>query len=173
MERFREYVPGILRHPVGGGLATIAIIAVVILFVGTDILSDDFLEDVDRQEAPIVNPADPLQHLLDVAGKTNSVDFVVVDDEGVYQGMVTGQDVRTALLQPEAVSLLVVGELLRSGVPTVTRRDSLDQVLDSFARSDVDSLPVACPDDPTRIEGLVTRQAVMRRYQEELDRQTT
>ncbi len=51
MERFRGYVPGIFRHPVGGGLAAIAIIAVVILFVGTEILSNDFLEGVDRQQS--------------------------------------------------------------------------------------------------------------------------
>jgi len=45
-------------------------------------------------------------------------------------------------------------------------------VLDKFARSDAESLPLPSPTDPTRIEGLVTRQAVMRRYPEELDRQT-
>jgi hypothetical protein len=36
----------------------------------------------------------------------------------------------------------------------------------------VESLPMASPTDSTRVEGLITRQAVTRRYQEELDRQT-
>ena len=44
-------------------------------------------------------------------------------------------------------------------------------MLDKFARNDLESLPVAGVDEDTRIEGLITRQAVMRRYQEELDRQ--
>ncbi len=130
-------------------------------------------EDVERKTAQTVHPEDPLQTLISIAGETGAVDFVVVDEQGVYQGMVTGQDVRTALLQPEAVSLLLVGELLRSGVPTVTARETLDVVLDKFARSDVESLPIEDPADGTRVEWLLTRQAVMRRYQEELDRQTT
>ena len=129
------------------------------------------VDDVERLSAQFVHPEDPLQRLIEVAGQTDAVDFVVVDEQGVYQGMVTGQDVRTALLQPEAVSLLVVGELLRSGVPTVTADETLDAVLDKFARSDVESLPVASPTDSSCVEGLITRQAVMRRYQQELDRQ--
>ena len=129
------------------------------------------VDDVERQAAQLVHPHEPLQTLIDLASETDAADFVVVDNQEVYQGMVTAQDIRVALLQPEAVSLLVVGELLRSGVPTVSGQETLDLVLDKFARSDVESLPVATAKDNTHIEGLVTRQAVMRRYQEELDRQ--
>ena len=129
------------------------------------------VDDVEHLPVPFVHPEDPLQNLLDLAGETEATDFVVVDEQAIYQGMVIGQDVRAALLEPEAVSLLVVGELVRSGVPTVSEHETLDVVLDKFARSEVQSLPVASPADDTRIEGLITRQAVMRRYQEELDRQ--
>ncbi len=129
------------------------------------------VDDVGRQQAPLVHPEDPLQTLIDIAGETEATDFVVVDEQSEYQGMVTGQDVRAALLQPEAVSLLLIGELVRSGVPTVQTDDTLDMVLDKFARCDVESLPIAGKADGTHIEGLITRQAVMRRYQEELDRQ--
>ena len=85
--------------------------------------------------------------------------------------MVVGQDVRTALLQPESVSLLLVGELLRPGVPALRPDETLDVVLDKFAHNDVSSLPVCHPDDGQLVTRLVTRQAVMRRYHEELDRQ--
>jgi len=130
------------------------------------------VEDVALKEAQFVHAEEPLQRLIDVAGETDAVDFIVVDEQEAYQGMVTGQDVRTALLQPEAVSLLVIGELARSTVPTVGPRETLDVVLDMFARSDVESLPVSDPNDNTRVVGLITRQAVMRSYQEELDRQS-
>lgn len=130
------------------------------------------VDDVEKQTPPTVQADDPLQTLLDVAARTDAIDFAVVDDQGVYQGMITGRDVRSALLQPEAVSLLLVGELLRAGVPTVTGSETLDEVLDKFARSDVESLPVMGSEERTTIEGLVTRQAVMRRYHDELDRQT-
>jgi CIC family chloride channel protein len=95
----------------------------------------------------------------------------VVDNEAVYQGLVVAEDIKTALLQPEAVPLLLVGELLRPGVPTVRPDETLDSVLDKFSRNHVQSLPVCARDDSTRIEGLITRHGVMSRYQQELDRQ--
>ena len=128
--------------------------------------------DLEQQTAQFVHADDPLQTLIDLAGETDATDFVVVDEQSAYQGMVVGSDVRTALLQPEAVLLLVVGELVRSNVPTVSPHQTLDVVLDKFARSDTASLPVCVSEAGTDITGLITRQAVMRRYHEELDRQT-
>ncbi|MGD2110262.1 MAG: chloride channel protein, partial [Phycisphaerae bacterium] len=100
------------------------------------------VEDVTHEAAQLVHAEDPLQRLIQIAGDTGAVDFVVVDDGGAYLGMVTGQDIRIALLQPEAVSLLIVGELVRGGIPTVAPHETLDIVLDRFARNDVESLPV-------------------------------
>ena len=129
------------------------------------------VEEVERRPAPFVHPEDPLQSLIEVAGQTDATDFVVVDEQGAYLGMVTGRDIHTALLQPEAVSLLVVSELMHPGVPAVTLRDTLDLVLDRFARSHIESMPIASSTDRTCIIGLITRQAVMERYHEELERQ--
>jgi len=129
------------------------------------------VDEVEHLPVQFFLPADPLQKLIDQAADTEAVDFVVVDEHGVYQGMVPGKDIRTALLEPEAVSLLLVGELLRPGVPTVAPRETLDVVLDRFAHHDVDSLPLASADDQTRVIGLLSRQAVIQRYQAELERQ--
>ena len=127
------------------------------------------VDDVQCRQPTLVHAEDPLQRVIELASQTDAVDFVVVDGDGAYQGMVTGQDIRTALLEPEAVSLLVVAELTRAGVPTVNPYETIDVVLDKFARSDLESLPVANEQDPTHIDRLITRQAVMRRYHEELD----
>ena len=62
-------------------------------------------------------------------------------------------------------------ELVRSTIPTVSPTETLDSVLDKFARSDVDALPLTSPHNPEHIEGLITRQGVMNRYQQELDLQ--
>ena len=119
-----------------------------------------------------VHAEDPLQKLLQIADETDSLDFVVTDDDGNYIGLAVAYDIKTALLQPEAVPLLVVGELIRRGVPTVRPTETLDSVLDKFARCDVDALPLTTPHDARHVEGLITRQAVMSRYQQELDAQT-
>ncbi len=130
------------------------------------------VDDVEHQAAPIVHLHDPLQKLLDMAAETDAANFVVVDEDGDYQGLVIADDIKTALLQPEAVPLLLVEELLRSGVPTVNRKETLDSVLDKLARTHVPALAIGMDRDPSRVEGLITRQAVIDRYQEELAKQS-
>ncbi len=128
--------------------------------------------DVDKQPVPFVRADEPLRRLLDIASESTATDFVVVDAEGRYTGLVCSEDIKTSLFEPEAVDLLVVGELLRTAVAVVPPSETLDVVLDRFSKSDVESIPVCSPRDPTRIEGLVTRRDVIRRYRQELDRQS-
>jgi CBS domain-containing protein len=68
------------------------------------------------------------------------------------------------------VPLLLVGELLRPEIPTVSPHESLDSVLDKFSRTESAALPVTAPGDEEEITGLVTRQAVMATYREELNK---
>jgi CIC family chloride channel protein len=127
-------------------------------------------DQVTASPAVYVRPDEPLQKLLELATDNEVGDFVVVDENDQYRGLVVADDIRTALLQPEAVPLLVVGELIRTNVPVVRPTDTLDVVLDAFAHSDVNSLPLSTDADTTHAELLITLQNVMSRYQEELDR---
>ncbi len=127
-------------------------------------------DQVDILPAPIVHPEDPMQKLLSMAETTAAHDFVVVDDNEDFVGMVVADDIKTALLQPEAVPLLLVAELTRRGIPTVGPFETLDTVIDKFARSQVDSLPTVGPGADGKIQGLITRHAVMDRYHRELER---
>ncbi|MHC5111199.1 MAG: chloride channel protein [Planctomycetota bacterium] len=129
------------------------------------------VEDVEYSEVHFVNKNDPLQDLLDKASETDALDFVVVDEEdGSYVGMVTAKDIRVALLEPEAVFLLNVDELVRTDIPTAKPAETLDRLLDKLSRSDVESLPVSSPGDDSKVIGLVTRHSMIRRYQQEIDR---
>ena len=127
--------------------------------------------DVPKLTAQFIPLDVPLQELIDLAGRTNATDFVAIDEAGTYQGLVTGRDVQTALLAPEAVSLLLVSELVRESVPTVQGSETLDVVLDKFTRYDVESLPLAKPGDGAHIDGLITRRAALRVYHDELEKQ--
>ena len=119
--------------------------------------------------APAVRtfPGDPASRLLELAETAGSPDFVVTNLDGTYVGMVTGEDVRTALLEREALPLMVVAELVRAEIPTVGPDEPLDQVLDRFAIHDVASLPVV--DGERRVLGMVTRGRLMRTYRQALD----
>jgi prepilin-type processing-associated H-X9-DG protein len=54
--------------------------------------------------------------------------------------MVTGGDMRTALIDREAIPLLLVAELMRTDIPVVHADDALDTVMNKFATHDVTSL---------------------------------
>jgi CIC family chloride channel protein len=111
-----------------------------------------------------VGPEDPLQQLIRLAENYRVEDFVVVDANGSYAGMVTGQDLRTALIEREALPLLVVGEVMRTDLPTISPDESLDIVMGKFSTHDVSSLAVVSADGARKVEGLLTRSRLMARY---------
>lgn len=121
------------------------------------------VNDVPLNPAVIVTPNDPAQRLLELASDYAATDFVVCDEADQFVGMVVGEDLRTTFLQREAIPLMIVSELMRSSVPTVTGTETLDLVLDKFSRHDVASLPVV--DDKSHVRGVITRSRLMRQYQ--------
>ncbi|MEQ8316769.1 MAG: chloride channel protein [Phycisphaerales bacterium] len=119
-----------------------------------------------------VYASDPLSKIITLHAHSRVPDFVVVDSQGDYIGMVTGRDMRTALIDREAIPLLLVAELMRSDLPAVLTTDTLDVVLERFEDDDIASLPLLGPPDLTghrRPLGLVTRAAVLERYRRALE----
>eukprot|EP00752_Nemacystus_decipiens_P013539 g11997.t1 len=124
--------------------------------------------DVPRTQAVSVVPSDPAQRLIDLAAVHAVNDFVVCDESGRCAGMVVGDDVRTTLVQREAVPLMIVAELMRTDLPTVRPGDTLDIVLDMFAKHEVSSLPIV--DAGERVAGTITRSRLLSTYQQQLNR---
>lgn len=118
-----------------------------------------------------VYPSDPLAKLITLHAYHSVPDFVVVDQEGKYVGMVTGSDMRAALIDREAIPLLLVAELLRTDLPTVEAGEHLDTAMDKFARYDVSSLPLVDETNGSRVIGLLTRSKLLHRYHDALDEQ--
>lgn len=119
-----------------------------------------------------VYASDPLSKLITLHANSRVPDFVVVDASGDYMGMVTGRDMRTALIDREAIPLLLVAELMRTDLPAVFTSDTLDVVLERFEDEEVSSLALLGPPDVTghrRPLGLVTRAAVVERYRRALE----
>lgn len=122
-----------------------------------------------------VLPGDPLSRLLELQDVYQVADFVVVDAERRYLGVVTAQDLRTALIEREAIPYLLVEELMRSDLPTVAPDESLDRIVEKFARHDVASFALVEPaasGTGQRALGLITRARFMARYQQALRQPT-
>ena len=113
--------------------------------------------------------SDPLSKLITLHAYHHIPDFVVVEEgTGAYIGMVTAGDIRSALLDREAIPLLLVAEVMRTDMPVVQRDETLDTVLDKFARHEIASLAVMSPIDPTLPMAILSRTKVLTRYQQAL-----
>lgn len=116
-----------------------------------------------------VYASDPLSKLITLHAHHNVPDFPVVDAEGRYMGMVTGTDMRTALIDREAIPLLLVAELMRNDLPVIRPDEHLDTVMEKFTRDDVASLVLVDGFEGAKPIALVTRVKVMARYNAVLD----
>ncbi len=123
--------------------------------------------DVPLTPPVAVNPQDPAQRLIELAEDYAATDFVVCDDASRYVGMVCGEDLRTTLVQREAIPLMIVEELMRTNLPTCEAGETLDVVLDKFSQHDVASLAVL--DEEQRVRGVISRSRLMRQYHKLLD----
>lgn len=127
------------------------------------------VSDVAMTSAATVKPEEPLSVLFERRHSEHSADFVVTDHNGEYLGMVTAQEMRTALIEREAIPYLVVSEVMRRDLPTVSPEETLDRVLEKFSKHDVASLALVDDRTPTRqVLGLITRGRLMQRYQRAL-----
>ncbi|MGD0464605.1 MAG: CBS domain-containing protein, partial [Tepidisphaeraceae bacterium] len=99
---------------------------------------------------------------------TGAANFIVVDPDGSYRGMVVSDDIQMALLDREAIPLLVVDEMIRRDLPVVKHTDDLGTVLEAFSRHEVSHLPVTMNSRPNHVIGLISRAGLMRRYQQML-----
>ncbi|HEY1921385.1 MAG TPA: chloride channel protein [Tepidisphaeraceae bacterium] len=126
------------------------------------------VEQVTLEPATVVHPDDPFQKILDVTSATGAANFVVVQQDGTYSGMVVSDDIQMALLDRDAIPLLVVGEMIRTDLPVVKHTDDLGTVLEAFSRHEVSHLPVTMNSRPNHVIGLISRAGLMRRYQQVL-----
>ncbi len=126
------------------------------------------VEQVTLEPANVVHGDDPFQKILDLTAATGAGNFVVVDPDGSYRGMVVSDDIQMALLDREAIPLLVVNEMVRHDLPVVKHTDDLGTVLEAFSRHEVSHLPVTMNSRPNHVIGLISRAGLMRRYQQML-----
>ncbi len=126
------------------------------------------VEQVELEPATVLQMTDPLQHVLDLVLQLGTVNFVVIDQSGSYKGMVVTQEINLALLQREAVPLMIVAEVMRSDIPSVSNRDDLASVFDTFSKFEISHLPVCLSNRPGKVIGLISRTALMRTYQQSL-----
>ncbi|HEX3356970.1 MAG TPA: chloride channel protein, partial [Tepidisphaeraceae bacterium] len=126
------------------------------------------VEQVSLEPASALAPDDPLQRAIDLSAQLSTSNFPILDKQGYYIGMLTEDDINVALMQREAVPLLLVGDVMRTDIPFLRSSDDLASALDVFSRHEVDHLPVCLSQSPGKVIGLISRAGLMRTYQAKL-----
>lgn len=124
-------------------------------------------DQVTPGRVPVVRPDEPFQNVVEQLEQHGPVDFVVADEGGTYLGMLTTNDIQLALLEREAVPLLVVGEVMRINIPSVQPDEPLDSVFNKFVAHEVVALPLT-HGESKKVIGTITRTAVMSAYMQAL-----
>ena len=114
-----------------------------------------------------VYASDPLSKLVALHAHHRVPDFPVVDQEGKYLGLVTGANMRAALIDREAIPLLLVAELVRTDIPPIRHDETLDTVMAKLGKHDVSALCLVRGDGTP--EALITRGEIFARYQRALE----
>jgi CIC family chloride channel protein len=138
------------------------------LHTKTAMLRQFTVRDIMTPGAVIIQGSMPLQEIIVKTADEDVSDFIVVDKNGRYQGLLCEKDMCNTLVHPQAIPLMVGEELAHHNVPAVSIDDTLDKILDLFSNLEVNSLPVVDSADPNRFIGMVSRSALMRRYMDEL-----
>jgi CIC family chloride channel protein len=128
------------------------------------VLRRQTIEQVKLEPVTFMPATTPLEKLIDLSVTSGTQDFAISDTDGEYIGMVIGDDIKTALIDHEAIPLLLAGDLVRSDLPTVKNSDDLAFVLEIFSRYEVARLPVCLSSNSSRLIGLVSRRALMNQY---------
>ena len=140
--------------------------------VGTDadltVLRRLTVEQLTLEPVTILPATTPLERLVELSITTGTSDFIVSDGDNEYAGMVIGDDLKNAMINREAIPLLLAADLARGDLPCVKNSDDLASVLEIFSRYEVARLPVCLTSNPKRIIGMVSRRALMSRYHDAL-----
>ena len=126
------------------------------------------VEQLQLEPVSVLRADAPFEKVVQLTAETGVSDFIVVDESGKYAGMVVAEDIRTALLEREAIPLLLVGEMARADLPPVKSTDDLATVLATFSAYEINRLPVCLAASPDRVIGLISRGTLMRQYHKAL-----
>ena len=107
--------------------------------------------------------------LVELADREGVTDAVVVDAEGRYRGIVTAQELQSALLAREALAATTVADLMRTDLPTTSEDETLDVAFHKLSARSADAIAVVQP-RTRRLLGILTRERLMQAYGAELDR---
>jgi chloride channel protein, CIC family len=112
----------------------------------------------------------PFEEIVGHLVASNQQDFPVVDVTERLTGIISMTDLRRAMADTDAHSLLVAKDIAIEGVETVTMDDSLNTALQIMSALDVREIPVIDGGESDRVVSIVSRKDIIAAYHKEMER---
>ena len=127
-----------------------------------DVLRAVTIDKVMTRDFPTILPTMPLSKLIEELHQSGHHGFPIVDEDGVFSGIVTLEDVEAAMSQKDP-TLTAVDVATKS--PIVAYPDqSVHDALAQFGGRDVGRIPVVDRSNPKRLLGILRRHDIVRAY---------
>jgi len=133
-----------------------------------DIMGSIRVEDAMHSQVECISKYLTLKEVADILNKSMHNAFVVVDDNGLLDGLITMSDVRKYLDKGEEYKDLKVEDIATKNVVCAYPDENLDQALRKFGLKDVGRLPVVDRNNNRKILGIITRTDIVRAYNKAL-----
>ncbi|MDQ6980963.1 MAG: chloride channel protein [Ghiorsea sp.] len=113
---------------------------------------------------PSVHISAKLEELKQVYISSGKGCVVVVNDEGEMHGIVTFEDLKAWLLDSASDQVVVASEVANTHVYCLSENDSLLDAVDILDQEAFEQMPVVAKDNPKKVLGIVSRNAVFSTY---------
>jgi len=96
--------------------------------------------------------------------------FPMVNHDGQLTGMISFQDIRQHVFDPELEQLVIAKDLATISLSTVSPSDNLKDALSRLAYGTVEQLAVVDTKDPSKLIGILTRSDIITAYNRAISR---
>ncbi len=139
---------------------------------GTDarILSDLRLNELIETDYTRVSENMVFRDFIDIIKQSKQNLFPVIEDETeIFKGVIQLSSIRKYALEPGMYDMVFLNQIMDANVVTASLEDDLEDVLDSMALNNMDTIPVVEHD---RFVGMIAKPKVLDLYRRELILQT-
>ena len=122
------------------------------------------LDAIIDKERPKLRPDMYLGQIVQAISTSKSLHFAVVGLEGGLLGVINVNSIRKIIFRSELYRMYHAEQLMQQPQVTLRTDDSMQTIMEKFARCDAGTLPVLSPDD--KYVGFVSRTRLLAAYRQ-------
>lgn len=127
------------------------------------------LKKIIEKDLLTIHPDAPLKDLVSLVKRSNRNIFPVVNDEQELKGIVTLDDIREIMFDPEYQERIIIKTIMQSPPDFVTPQEKMQSVMNKFEITQAWNLPVI---EEGKYIGFISKSRIFNAYRKKLIRQT-